>query len=58
MKCVICKTGERFETKTTLTFEKNGSVIVFKDAPCTKCEQCGEIYISERNFSKPKNSFI
>lgn len=47
MKCVICKTGESSEAKTTLTFEKNSSVIIFKDVPCMKCEQCGEVYISE-----------
>ena len=47
MKCVICKSGETVDSKTTLTFDKEGSIIVFKDVPCLKCEQCGEIYLSE-----------
>ena len=48
MKCVICKTGDRVEAKTTLTFDKEGSIIVFKEVPCDKCDQCGEVYLSEK----------
>ena len=46
MKCVICKTGETSTKTTTVTFEKNGSTMILKDVPCERCEQCGEIYLS------------
>ena len=45
MKCVICKNGETKEGFTTVTLEKNGSTIVFKEVPAQICDNCGEKYI-------------
>ena len=47
MKCVICKNGETNKGLTTVTLERDGSVIVFKDVPAQICENCGEYYLDE-----------
>jgi YgiT-type zinc finger domain-containing protein len=46
MKCVICKTGTTHPGKTTCTFERNGSLIIFKNVEAEICENCGEAYFS------------
>ena len=46
MQCVICKHGETQDGTTTVTLERNGSTIVFKDVPADVCESCGEAYLS------------
>jgi len=33
MTCVICKHGETTQGTTTVTLEKDGSTIVFKEVP-------------------------
>lgn len=45
MKCVICKNGETRSGNTTVTFERNGMIIVFKDVPAAICANCGESYV-------------
>jgi len=47
MKCMICKHGETKEGTTTVTLEKGGSTIVFKEVPAQICDNCGEKYIDE-----------
>ncbi len=47
MKCVICKQGETFASSTTLTLERQGAVVVFKDVPAQVCDNCGEAYVDE-----------
>ena len=47
MKCVLCKTGQSQLGTTTVTLERNHTVIVFKDVPAEVCEDCGEYYLSE-----------
>lgn len=47
MKCVICKTGETEPGQTTVTLNRNGSTIVFKDVPAEVCTNCGEGYTGE-----------
>ena len=48
MKCTICKHGETVEGFTTVTLEKNGSTIVFKQVPALVCDNCGEKYIKDK----------
>jgi len=48
MKCVICKHGETKKGTTTITLERNGSTIVFKDVPAEICDNCGEKYVDEK----------
>ena len=52
MKCVICKNGDTKKTTAFATFEKSNSTIIFKNVPCLKCEQCGEVYFEENISSK------
>ncbi|MMZ67223.1 hypothetical protein D1872_297820 [compost metagenome] len=47
MKCTICKHGETVEGFTTVTLEKNGTTIVFKQVPALVCDNCGEKYIND-----------
>lgn len=47
MKCVICKTGETRPGQATVTLEKDGRVMVFKEVPADVCDNCGEYYLSE-----------
>jgi len=47
MKCVICKHGNTYKGATTVTLEKNGSTIIFKEVPAEICDNCGEAYIDD-----------
>jgi len=47
MKCVICKHGETKDGTTTVTLERGGSTIVFKDVPAQICDNCGEKYVEQ-----------
>lgn len=47
MNCVICKQGTLIEGHTTLTLERAGVVVVFKQVPAQVCDTCGEAYIDE-----------
>ena len=47
MKCVICKQGETFPGKTTVTLERAGATLVFKNVPAQVCANCGEAYVDE-----------
>jgi len=47
MKCLICKTGETKKGTTTVTLEREDTVVVIKDVPAQVCDNCGEYYLSE-----------
>jgi YgiT-type zinc finger domain-containing protein len=47
MECVICKNGATKDGKTTVTLEKEGSVIIIKDVPASICQNCGQYYLDE-----------
>jgi YgiT-type zinc finger domain-containing protein len=44
MICVTCKISEPEPGLTTVTLERNGAIIVFKDVPARICPNCGEKY--------------
>ena len=48
MKCVICKNGQTHSGFTTVTIERNESIIVFKKVPSQICDNCGEYYLDEK----------
>ena len=48
MKCVICKNGETHQGFSTVTIERNESIIVFKKVPSQICDNCGEYYLDEK----------
>jgi YgiT-type zinc finger domain-containing protein len=47
MKCVVCKQGETAPGKATVTLERSGSTLVFKQVPARVCANCGEEYVDE-----------
>lgn len=47
MTCVICKQGQAKPGKTTVTLERNGMTLVFKDVPARVCDNCGEAYVDD-----------
>lgn len=48
MKCTTCKNGELSPGLTTVTFNKNGSVIVFKNVPAQVCNICQDFVVDEK----------
>ena len=52
MKCTICKNGETNKGLTTVTLERNGSLIVFNEVPADICDNCGEAYFSLETTQK------
>ena len=52
MKCPICKTGDTHIGITTVTLQRNNSVVVIRDVPAEICENCGEYYLSEPTASR------
>ncbi|MDP2432066.1 MAG: type II toxin-antitoxin system MqsA family antitoxin [Pseudomonadota bacterium] len=62
MKCSICKTGETHPGKTTVTLQRDESVLVIRDVPAEICEDCGEYYLDEvtarRVYADAEQGFI
>lgn len=48
MECVICKHGQARASRVTVTLERNGTTVLFKNVPAQVCENCGEQYVDER----------
>ena len=47
MKCVICKTGKLRAGRTNVTVERDGRVVLVRDAPAEICDSCGEYYLED-----------
>ena len=47
MNCTSCKTGTLKQGFATVTFNKNGSVIVFKNVPAQVCDTCQDFVVDE-----------
>lgn len=47
MDCVICKTGQTHPGVTTVTLQRDNTVVVIRDVPADICDDCGEYYLSE-----------
>jgi YgiT-type zinc finger domain-containing protein len=52
MKCVICKQGETQPGHTTVTLERDRTVLVFRNVPAEVCANCGEAYVSEETTAQ------
>jgi YgiT-type zinc finger domain-containing protein len=52
MKCVICKTGDVTDGRTTVTLQRDETTVVIKHVPAKVCGQCGEYYLSEEMTGK------
>ena len=46
MKCSICKTGHTHPGITTVTLQRDNTVVVIRDVPAEIYEDCGEYYLS------------
>lgn len=51
MTCFACK-GNVEKSTTTYMTECDGSYIIIKNVPCTKCTQCGEEYLNGVTLQK------
>lgn len=47
MKCPICKQGETSPGMATVTLERSGAAIIFRQVPAQICDNCGETYHDE-----------
>jgi YgiT-type zinc finger domain-containing protein len=60
MKCLICKIGETHPGLATVTVERNGTIVVIKQAPASLCDNCAEYYLdeptAERVYSQTDNA--
>lgn len=52
MKCLSCKNGDMMPSTTTYFTEFNSCMLIIKNVPCMKCEQCGEIVFSASVYRK------
>ncbi len=48
MKCTICKTGQTHPGITTVTLQRDNTVMVIRDFPTDICDDCGEYYLTKR----------
>ncbi len=47
MKCPICKHGETQPGMATVTLERDGAAVIFRQVPAQICGNCGETYHDE-----------
>ena len=47
MKCIVCRQAETRSGTTTVTLERQGATLVFKDVPAQVCPNCGEDYVDD-----------
>jgi YgiT-type zinc finger domain-containing protein len=47
MKRVICKHVKTHAGEVTITLERDGAALVFRNVPAQVCENCGEAYVNE-----------
>ncbi|AMK74900.1 MULTISPECIES: type II toxin-antitoxin system MqsA family antitoxin [Methylomonas] len=47
MKCPICKHGETINGAASMTLERSGATLVFKNVPAQICNNCGEEFFNE-----------
>lgn len=46
-QCPMCPAGTLQNSTTTVTMERDGATIVFKEVPAAVCDACGEAYLDE-----------
>lgn len=51
MNCLLCK-GEMKPGTTIHAVQLKSCVVVIKNVPCLKCEQCGEVVLSADTVEK------
>lgn len=46
MKCLVCKTGTMTPSTATYFADLKNCMIIVKNVPCQRCDQCGEVLYS------------
>ncbi len=52
MQCHICKHGTTAPAKVTVTLERHGATLVFRQVPAEVCTTCGEQYVDEKTTAQ------
>lgn len=52
MNCLICKHGETQNGAVTVTLERDGATLVFKNVEAEVCVNCGEAYLDEATTAR------
>lgn len=52
MRCAICKHGQTAPAHVTVTMERNGATVVFRQVPAEVCDTCGEQYVDEKTGAR------
>ena len=52
MKCTICKTGQTHPGTTTVTLQRDNTVVVIRDVPAEICDNYCEYYLSDPTASR------
>ena len=45
-QCIMCRHVETEPSTTTMTLERDRTIVVFKNVPAEVCQICGEAYLS------------
>ena len=45
MKCIVCKKGSTEPGTTTVSIDKDATIVVIRGVPAAICSTCGEEYI-------------
>jgi len=54
MTCFICK-GTMIESTTTYMEDLGNCIVIIKNVPCNKCDQCGEVSYSGSTVRRIEN---
>jgi YgiT-type zinc finger domain-containing protein len=52
MECPICKHGRTSPANVTVTLERNGATVVFRNVPAQVCDTCGEQCVDEKTTAR------
>lgn len=47
MNCPTCKHGQMKPGTTTVTMDRQGTTVVFRQVPAEVCDNCGEFLVAE-----------
>ena len=52
MRCPICKHGQTNPGTITVTLERGGATVIFREVPAQVCDTCGEQYVDEKTTAR------
>ena len=50
--CPTCKNGKLKQGTTTVTLERAGALIIFKEVPADVCDNCGAYFLSSETSNE------